>query len=388
MLERRDVGHRVVVRRRVGVTAAGRPLLTDLLGELVDLDDDRASPCGPTTAASWSSPAADVVAAKRVPPRPVRYSAMAELERIADAAWPAPVHERLGGWYLRAADGWTNRANSALPARRPRLAAARGVRSPAGPGTGPAASRPGSRCRCRCDATWPTRSPPPAGTRSRSVLVQTAALADILAAVPAEAAVEPDREPSEEFIRVVAARKQSLPAAAHHVLTAVPAVRFAEVRSRRLPARPGPRRGGRADAAHRAGRGRPGRSPPRPGPAGQRRARPVGGRARRRPGGAAGRGGQRRRGTRCTRGWASRPTTATSPTTGRPEHAGAPWQSPDAVSGHLPNTAQRAHSSEARTYLATSPSVAPVTPRLALTDCSPSNVIDGRTPWLNSIAVP
>ena len=63
------------------------------------------------------------------------------------------------------------------------------------------------------------------------VLVQTAALADVLAAgAPEAAAVSLDREPSPEFIRVVAARKQSIPPAAHHVLTAVPHVRFAEVR--------------------------------------------------------------------------------------------------------------------------------------------------------------
>jgi len=67
------------------------------------------------------------------------------------------------------------------------------------------------------------------------VLVQTAALADLLAATadsaPADGPpVTLTTEPSEEFVRVVAARKQSLPAAAHHVMTAVPAVRFAEVR--------------------------------------------------------------------------------------------------------------------------------------------------------------
>jgi ribosomal protein S18 acetylase RimI-like enzyme len=228
MLERRDVGHRVVVRRRLGVTAAGRPQLTDVLGQLVDLDDTAVT-VHTDDGRALVIPAADVLAAKRVPPRPVRYSAMADLERLADLAWPAPVHERLGDWYLRAAQGWTNRANSALPLG------------------GPGRSLPEAALACRSwydahglqpkitvplplrrdvatvltDLGW--RAQPP-------VLVQTAALADVLAAVPAEAAVSLTEEPSPEFVRVVAARKQSIPPAAHHVLTAVPHVRFAEVR--------------------------------------------------------------------------------------------------------------------------------------------------------------
>jgi N-acetylglutamate synthase len=40
----------------------------------------------------------------------------AQLDRLADAGWPALERERLGGWTLRAADGVTNRANSVLTA--------------------------------------------------------------------------------------------------------------------------------------------------------------------------------------------------------------------------------------------------------------------------------
>jgi ribosomal protein S18 acetylase RimI-like enzyme len=230
VLERRDLGHRVVIRRRVGVTGAGRPLLTDLLGELIDLDE--------TTLRVRADDGrevlidlADVTAAKPVPPRPVRHSEMAALERIADAAWPAPVHERLGEWYLRAADGWTNRANSALPlgdAGLPLAEAAAACRAWYGArGLTPRITVPLPLRRdvahALAAADWHAQPP---------VLVQTAAMVDILAAAgPADdPPVTLLAEPSEAFIRVVAARKQSLPAAAHHVMTAVPAVRFAEVR--------------------------------------------------------------------------------------------------------------------------------------------------------------
>jgi N-acetylglutamate synthase len=44
-----------------------------------------------------------------------------ELERIAAALWVPPVRERLGSWQLRAADGFTGRANSVLPLGDPGL---------------------------------------------------------------------------------------------------------------------------------------------------------------------------------------------------------------------------------------------------------------------------
>jgi ribosomal protein S18 acetylase RimI-like enzyme len=217
----------------VGVTDAGRALHTDLLGELVDLDEMtvrvRADDGREVVIAQ-----ADIGAAKPVPPRPVRYSEMADLERLADRAWPAPVHERLGEWYLRAADGWTSRANSALPLGDP--------------------GRPLREAAAACRTWYAERGLTPritvplplrrdvADTLSAEgwhaqplVLVQTAALADLLAAAaaptsPHEPSVTLTTEPSEEFLQVVAARKQSLPAAADHVMTAVPDVRFAEVR--------------------------------------------------------------------------------------------------------------------------------------------------------------
>jgi GNAT superfamily N-acetyltransferase len=108
MLDACDIGHRVVVRHRVGTRQ------TDVLGTLLAIDSAWLV-LRTDAGAEQLVPVSAVTAAKRVPARPVRYSEMLELERVADRAWPAPEHQTLGGWLLRAAQGWTNRANSALP---------------------------------------------------------------------------------------------------------------------------------------------------------------------------------------------------------------------------------------------------------------------------------
>lgn len=111
------IGQRVVVRRVLpGETGpTGGPALTDVLGVLeswadgvlaVRREDD----------SLVSIPVADVVLGKPVPPRPsVRHRiSAARLEAIAAEGWPAPVQQPLGDWLLRWADGFTQRANSAL----------------------------------------------------------------------------------------------------------------------------------------------------------------------------------------------------------------------------------------------------------------------------------
>ena len=45
--------------------------------------------------------------------------ALPDLERVMDAAWPAPDRGEAGGWVLRAADGVTQRANSIWPRTAP-----------------------------------------------------------------------------------------------------------------------------------------------------------------------------------------------------------------------------------------------------------------------------
>ncbi|WP_307813313.1 GNAT family N-acetyltransferase [Micromonospora luteifusca] len=113
MLRQQDVGHRIVVRRIVGIRE-GRPLFSDALGELVELSETHLTLS--TARGQLRVPVAQVHRAKRVPPtRRPTAAAVVALERAADEAWPAPTRGRLGEWLLRSADGWTGRANSALP---------------------------------------------------------------------------------------------------------------------------------------------------------------------------------------------------------------------------------------------------------------------------------
>jgi len=113
VLRRQDVGHRVVVRRIVGIRG-GRQLFSDSLGELVELTETEITLA--TAAGPLRVPLAEVHRAKRVPParRPSAADVVA-VELAANEAWPAPVQERLGDWLLRSAAGWTGRGNSALP---------------------------------------------------------------------------------------------------------------------------------------------------------------------------------------------------------------------------------------------------------------------------------
>jgi N-acetylglutamate synthase len=58
---------------------------------------------------------ATIVAGRLVPPGPAQRVTVVELERIAADGWRARETDVLGGWLLRAAGGFTGRANSALP---------------------------------------------------------------------------------------------------------------------------------------------------------------------------------------------------------------------------------------------------------------------------------
>jgi ribosomal protein S18 acetylase RimI-like enzyme len=221
VLEECDVGHRVVVRRTVG----SGPHQTDVLGELMALNTERLI-VRTDDGGELAIPVATITAAKRVPPRPVRYSEIAALELTAQRCWPAPDCERLGDWYLRAAEGWTNRANSVLPIGDP------------------GRSLPEALDACRewyAHRSLPTKITVPlpvrrdvgralsaAGwIRQPPVLVQTASAQGLAAGAESQATLHP--EPSDDFLAIVAARKASLPPAARAVLLGAPA-RFAEVR--------------------------------------------------------------------------------------------------------------------------------------------------------------
>ena len=129
MLRRQDVGHRIVVRRLAG-SRDGRPVYSDALGELTELTDTHLTVN--TASGPVRVPLGEVHRAKLVPaPRRAAARQITALELAADEAWPAPVRERLGDWWLRAADGWTGRANSLLPAGSPGMPVAEAVHGPA-----------------------------------------------------------------------------------------------------------------------------------------------------------------------------------------------------------------------------------------------------------------
>jgi GNAT superfamily N-acetyltransferase len=102
------VGRRVVLRRRAG-ERDGRPLFSDVLGELIESGDRLV--VRRANGEIVSVPSAEVHRLKPIPPGRAEIFA---LEEVAAVGWPAPETARWGGWLLRAAEGWTRRANSAL----------------------------------------------------------------------------------------------------------------------------------------------------------------------------------------------------------------------------------------------------------------------------------
>ncbi|WP_328879495.1 GNAT family N-acetyltransferase [Streptomyces sp. NBC_00299] len=118
-----DVGKRVSVRRLNDPAAEGEKF-TDTVGVLASWDDGvllitRKS--GETVRIAESS----LVAGKVVPAAPARRRGPAasyqELAHVAARAWRPVESERLGEWELRAASGFTRRANSVLPLGDPGL---------------------------------------------------------------------------------------------------------------------------------------------------------------------------------------------------------------------------------------------------------------------------
>ncbi|MFB6552425.1 GNAT family N-acetyltransferase [Streptomyces sp. NPDC056405] len=118
-----DVGKRVSVRRLSEPGVAGEKF-TDTVGVLTSWDDGVLL----ITRKSGESvriPESTLVAGKVVPSAPARRRGPAasyeELARVAARAWRPVESERLGEWELRAAAGFTRRANSALPLGDPGL---------------------------------------------------------------------------------------------------------------------------------------------------------------------------------------------------------------------------------------------------------------------------
>jgi ribosomal protein S18 acetylase RimI-like enzyme len=107
-----DIGRRVVVRHSLPDGSA-----TDVLGELESYAESLTVRRRDGSVAVV--PSAALLAGKVVPARWARDAAAGELQRIASDAWPAVEREWLGAWELRAAGGWTKRANSLLPIGSP-----------------------------------------------------------------------------------------------------------------------------------------------------------------------------------------------------------------------------------------------------------------------------
>lgn len=224
MLGRHDLGHRVVVRCLSG-PGGNRPIFSDHLGELTALTETSVTlrtRHGAVTVARES-----VVAAKRIPDRR-RLTGTEALEMEAAAGWPAPDTATLGDWLLRSAEGWTNRGNSALaigdPDRPIPDAVDAVIRWYAERGQPPMITVPepvGGRVIRELTARGWDPSP--------ITLVRTARVDALAATASRNRDIRLDEAPPPAWLAVVAGRKNGLPGAARHILTAVPETRFAGV---------------------------------------------------------------------------------------------------------------------------------------------------------------
>jgi GNAT superfamily N-acetyltransferase len=108
-----DVGRRVSIRRR---TASH---LSDVVGQLIECSDEQLV-VRRADGSTASVPRDSIVAARLVTAARAEIPVtVAELEEIAARGWPSPDTAWIGRWWLRAADGFTGRANSVLPLGSP-----------------------------------------------------------------------------------------------------------------------------------------------------------------------------------------------------------------------------------------------------------------------------
>ncbi|WP_326810724.1 GNAT family N-acetyltransferase [Streptomyces scopuliridis] len=116
-LTRADVGKRVSVRQLTGSRAGGEKF-TDTVGVLTSWDGGVLL-ITRRTGESVRVPEAALVAGKVVPAAPARRrgpsASFEELAGVCARSWQPVESEPLGEWRLRAASGFTRRANSVLP---------------------------------------------------------------------------------------------------------------------------------------------------------------------------------------------------------------------------------------------------------------------------------
>jgi N-acetylglutamate synthase len=156
-----------------------------------------------------------------------------ELERAAARHWQAPETQRLGEWLLRAAQGFTGRANSALPLGDPGLPLPEAVAAvtdwylrhalpPMIAVPLPLADARGHRLdNFLAERSWALRSAP--------ALVMTAAIADIPAPDP-HIDVQLDPEPGPDWLARYRYRGQELPPIAPRLLMSAPWQAFGSIR--------------------------------------------------------------------------------------------------------------------------------------------------------------
>jgi GNAT superfamily N-acetyltransferase len=108
------VGRRVSVRTAAGTGPTGRTQWRDVVGDLLDVTADHA--LVEDRDGIVEIPLAEVAAARVAPPSTADELT---LEAVAARGWQPDEVADIGGWLLRAAQGFTGRANSVLPLRAP-----------------------------------------------------------------------------------------------------------------------------------------------------------------------------------------------------------------------------------------------------------------------------
>jgi GNAT superfamily N-acetyltransferase len=156
-----------------------------------------------------------------------------DLEKTAARHWQAPEQEQLGEWLLRAAEGFTGRANSALPVGDPGLPLPEAVTKVQDwyrrrglppmivvPGVLSEAAGRAPLDKFLAERSWVLRPGP--------AFVMTAEIADIPAAPPA-AVIKLDPEPDEAWLALYRYRGQELPPIARTLMLSAPWQAFASV---------------------------------------------------------------------------------------------------------------------------------------------------------------
>ena len=155
-----------------------------------------------------------------------------DLERAAARHWQAPETERLGGWLLRAAEGFTGRANSALPLGDPGVPLPEAVAAVQDwyrrralppmivvPGALDQGIPPGHLQNLLTERGWLPRPGP--------AFVMTAPIADIPVRTSTDVHLDP--EPDESWLALYHYRGQDLPPIARTLLMSAPWQAFASV---------------------------------------------------------------------------------------------------------------------------------------------------------------